>query len=805
MIKLLVYNDTGTVELDTYGDENINITYGIDDLRNIENKVGDYSKVFDLPATKNNNRYFGYLHDLQSDVSQYNTLNGQKCELFINNISVFEGLLYLNEIVKLDNETKYKVNLLGESVRLIEVLGDATIADLDFSELANNFTNSNITSISGVTTTTGTTTEAVLYSLIQNLGVVGDSGGNILQMISSKNVQPFVRMHNIVNKIFDFAGFQYESNFFDSTLKQIFMDTGLSDSRIEGTTGIAERHIQTNASATVISTPIVPHLFQSALTPDYTLNPQFPTIITDNFSFDNVHNITTSFTQIPFNVEPSTTALGGVNDAGNIMSANGLVTSPADNFSVSIAIRLKVFATENETITVIARQTAAGTGTVTDHTLTEFVMPAVQNSIFFQAGGSTQQTINYSHISAFSSQDIILDAGDTLDFRIKKSGGDAHIALHIHNWNDLSGQAEQTGNFVPGTNDCAEHLNAPFTISGGFKFYGSGATFTSGTMTTNNFANALCLSLDIDTQNAGNTLSVTPTGLTPNAIHTRMHDNHGEVKLADILKDLVKMFNLVIENRNGILKIEPYSDFISSGSSKDWSSKIDTTEIVQNYERVPSKITWRYNNDEDDAVLNSYKAATGDEYGSMSINLPVDYVDEKEIKLEVFSAMAYQHLYSGLRYSTCYAIKDGVYENIENKPRLIFKNTTSLISTSVNDISGIYTNNSYRAMSHFDKYPANMTSFSESLNFGYTQNQLIAQSFSATPRNLYNEYWFNYVNERYTAERVLVKCKAYLNETDIQGFSFADTITIQNQQFRVVKIEYSAGQSGLAKLEMLKL
>ena len=55
MIKLLVYNDSGTVELDTYGDENINITYGIDDLRNIESKVGDYSKVFDLPATKNNN------------------------------------------------------------------------------------------------------------------------------------------------------------------------------------------------------------------------------------------------------------------------------------------------------------------------------------------------------------------------------------------------------------------------------------------------------------------------------------------------------------------------------------------------------------------------------------------------------------------------------------------------------------------------------------------------------------------------------------------------------------------------------
>ena len=792
MIRLVVYNDNGTVELDTYGDENINITYAVDDLRNIESKVGDYSKSFDLPATKNNNRYFGYLHDLQSKVAQYDTLKGQKCELFINGISVFEGLLYLNEIVKLDNETKYKVNLLGESIRLIEVLGDATIADLDFSEMAHNFTNSNITSITGVTTTAGTTTEAVLYSLVQNLGIVGNSSGHIVQMTASRNVQPFVRMHNIVNKIFDFAGFQYESNFFDTKLKEIFMDTGLSDFRIEGDVGTAERHIQFDANATVYSTPTIPHLFESTLIPTYTYQ-QFPTLISTNFSFDNVHDITTNFTNIPFNVEPSTTALGGTNDVGNIMSTNGTVTSPADDFSVSVSIRLKVFATENETITVIARQNA-GAADETDHTLTEFVMPDIQNSIFFQTGGSSLQQINYADISASTSQDIILNAGDTLDFRIKKSGGDAWIAKSIHNWNDLSGNVTQT--FTPGGNDCAEHIND----SSSTKFYSGGG---AGTLTEIADTNAMCLDLDIDNQNAGNTLSVIPTGLTPNAIHTRMHDNHGEVKLADILKDLVKMFNLVIENRNGILKIEPYNDFITSGRSKDWSSKIDITEIVQNYERVPSKITWRYNNDEDDVKLNQYKAATGKEYGAMTIELPVDYVDEKEIQLEVFSSTAFQRLSNNLRYSTCYGIKDGVYENIENKPRLIFKNPT-LVSTTINDITGIYTSNSYRAMSHFDKYPTNMTALSESLNFGYTQSQYISVSFT-TPQNLYNKYWFNYVNERYTEERVLVKCKAYLNETDIQTFSFADTITIQNQQYRVVKIEYSAGQSGLAKLQMIKL
>ena len=804
MIRLVVYNARGTIELDTYGSENINITYAIDDLRDIESKVGDYSKSFDLPATKTNNRYFGYLHDLQSDVSQYDTLNGQKCELFINGISVFEGLLYLNEIVKLDNETKYKVNLLGESVRLLEVLGDATLADLDFTDLSHNFTNANITSITGVTNTAGSVTEGIQYSLIQNLGIVANSNGDITEMISSKNVQPFVRMWNIIQKIFAFAGFEYESNFFDSTLKQVFMDTGLNDSTIEGTTGAAERAIAYSAAqgVNVVSNPYIDWLFAADLPPSYS-GSNFPLISSDRFIFGNVHDITTSYTQLPFNYEPTQVLSGtGTNDIGNIMGTNGLVTSPADGFEVAIVLRLQIFATENETITVIARQTAAGTGTVTDHEMGSFTMPDIQNSIFFQQGGASQQQINYRNFACQinAANPIILNAGDTLDFRIKKSGGDAWVARYRHVWTPLQGQAQSIS--IP-PNACADFLNQGTNAGIGVDRFYKGDNPSLGTVSDVDHTNAMCLSLSLSNNYSANYVRVSPVGLTPDAIQHKIHKNHGDVKLADILKDLVKMFNLVIENRNGVLKIEPYSTFITSGSSKDWSSKIDITEIVQNYERIPSKITWRYNNDEDDAKLNQYKAGTGEEYGSMTIELPVDYIDEKEIQLEVFSATVFQHLSSGIRYSTCYSFEDGVYEEIENKPRLVFKNPT-LVTANIVDLANIYTNQSYRALGHFDAYPTAITATSESLNFGYTQNQFIATSFTQ-PQNLYNKYWFQYINERYTAERVLVKCKAYLTETDIQAFSFADTITVQNQQYRVVKIEYSAGQSGLAKLQMIKI
>lgn len=790
MIRLIVHTDRGIEELDTYGDENINITYAVDDLRNIESKVGDYSKIFDLPATKNNNRYFGYLHDLQSDVTQYNTLVGHRCELSINGILVFEGLLYLNEIVKLDNETKYKVNLLGESIRLIEVLGDATLSDLDFTDLSHDFTNANIDNSGtvGVTTTSGSVTEGVYYSLIQNLGIVNSSGN--LTITSTKNYQPFVRLKTILDKIFEFASMEYDSDFFNVGLfDKIYMDTGLNDDTIEGTHSLAHRRMGITAPATV-STPTVTKLFEknvgifssTSSTPPFTTT--YHTIsLGDQFTFENIHDITTSYTKLVFGVEP-TTYNGVSNDTGSIMGADGKVTAPTNDFNLDVELRLQIFATQNETITVAYQLN--GSSYVEIGT---FDMPDIANTSFGQAAPLTDQQIVYKNL-VFNTN-ITLDAGDEIEWFIKKSGGDAWVSRYRYEWYQLDDGTTLTS----GNTTCEDHYAG---TEPRLWFAPVGTTFTN-----NGASRKLCVSYDKSTTYQGNYVTVTPTNLVPDAIQHRIHTNHGDIKLADILKDIIKMFNLVIENRNGILKIEPYNSFITSGNSKDWSSKIDTTEILQNYERVPSQITWRYNNDADDAKLNEYLTKTGKEYGSMTIDLPVDYVDKKEIKLSVFSAMAFTRLYVGARYSGCYSFQDGVYENFENNPRLIFKNET-VVNTGITDDTGIYTEQKYRAGSHFQNYPSDLISTDHSLNFGYTQSLFLSVSFT-TPINLYNGFWFDYINERYTAERVLVKCKAYLNETDIQTFSFADTITVQNQQYRVVKIEYSAGQSGLAKLEMIKL
>ena len=824
MIRLVIYARE-TFELDTYGDENIAITYNIDDITNVESKFGNYSKTFDLPATKKNNKFFQQLYDLQSDVSQFSTLKGHKCQLFSNDISIFEGLLYLNEIVKVETEIKYRVNLVGETIRFIDALGDATISDLDFTELSNELSLTNIENSASndptvtVTTVNPTgTTKDIYYSYIQNGGIIGSGAGNIHDHFPPMNIQMFVKLKNIVDKIFEFAGFDYQSGFLDNMLETIFMDTGLHDRRFRDDIGRAFTHIDASSSAT-ISTEQIDHLFLSDEIKPFGGQGNINNTITTNFEFDVVQNITSSYEQIKFSIEPTQDPLYfNDNDTGNILtvtSSGATLTAPAVSFSAFMQMELHLFAEPGIQINVEIRETPSGGGSTTNTTFTR-VVPALADTIFGDVGCDTNQNLVYHKIAI--NQAIALQPSSTMQFFIKTvgtgdlGGTDAFICRKEHTFQDYSNQ----GGIFTGAFNMSSGLFAQQSASGTIRYFyesdglGSGANQTIKTnssildlrLTDAFFPNAFNPA-QVSPNTQHNFLYIRPLSGTPFATQTRLHDNHGKVKLADIIKDLFKMFNLVSEQRGQKLFIEPFNDFMQTGTTKNWSTKVDSTEIVQNYEKVPSKITWKYNNDKDDSRLKKYEQETAQEYGSMTVNLPVDYIDEKVIKLDVFSAMVFEQNSSGLRYPTCYAENNGVFEPIKNAPRLIFKQPHKVVATVFSSTFSNFNTTHYRVGSHMKDYPDQMHSAKPDLNFGYTQNVFISTPYQHGA-NLYLSYWYDYIQQRFTNERVLVKAKVYLTETDILNFSFADTIIIDNQNYKIVKIEYNAGKKGLAKLEMLK-
>ncbi len=147
----LVFTDLadGQVICDLYEDEDIPLSLSIDNFKNVAEKTQSYSKDFNLPATKRNNRIFTQIFEITNSVENnpesFNPYVQTQCVLKQDGNVIFKGFLKLIDIVNKDGEISYNVNLYSESIILVDVLQNRLFRDLDFDELTHDYNKTNIT------------------------------------------------------------------------------------------------------------------------------------------------------------------------------------------------------------------------------------------------------------------------------------------------------------------------------------------------------------------------------------------------------------------------------------------------------------------------------------------------------------------------------------------------------------------------------------------------------------------------------------------------------------------------------------
>ena len=291
--------------------------------------------------------------------------------------------------------------------------------------------------------------------------------------------------------------------------------------------------------------------------------------------------------------------------------------------------------------------------------------------------------------------------------------------------------------------------------------------------------------------------------LTDEAILAR----RGEIRLADVISDLTKIFNLNIEdNSNRNLAIEPYVDYITN-TVIDWTNKADFNETVIEPLNIPKNIKFRHAEDEQDYYKNRYKQLNGIDFGGLNLNFDVDSDEEITIQTEVFSAPYTKRFFNTyIQHITEY---DDSYKSYDNKPRLVFKKGTNftdgIYQTGYTDFSEL--NTKYANATMYDENLEDCTTDTETLLFGTVyQQEFLNGGFTQPINTLFNKYWLSYINENYTEENVqILKINIKLTPTDINNFKFSYKVRIKNQLYRVNKIEYNTDVTKLAKVELLRI
>lgn len=210
-------------ELDVNQDFSHQITYAIDDIRNLDSKSTSFTKTIVLPATTRNNKLLGNIFELSnsnftidSSPNVYYNFNASKsanARIDVNSIQVMKGSLRLMEIIIDGENIEYEIAVFGELGGLISALGTKYIHDLNFSAYDHQYSIEYIQS-SWALPSRG---DGIYYPLI-DYGQV--SHPNDVQLAKHNYLitafRPALYVYDYINKIITGAGYTWESEFLNT-------------------------------------------------------------------------------------------------------------------------------------------------------------------------------------------------------------------------------------------------------------------------------------------------------------------------------------------------------------------------------------------------------------------------------------------------------------------------------------------------------------------------------------------------------------------------------------------------------------
>ena len=251
--------DDGQVICDLYEDEDLPLTLSVDEFKNVAEKPQSYSKAFNLPATKKNNRIFDHIFEITRHLDggspQFNPYQKTQCVLKQDGLLIFQGYLRMLDIVDKEGEISYNVNLYSEVIALADLLKDKKFSDLDFTELTHAYDRFNIKLSNNNGVSSGQTTpityinpntsgfrtdfNTVKYPFIDWTGQLTIANGltnatsGFIELASLEQAfRPCINIKYLIDRIFAQSDIQftYNSDFFNTTeFSELFMDFNWGD------------------------------------------------------------------------------------------------------------------------------------------------------------------------------------------------------------------------------------------------------------------------------------------------------------------------------------------------------------------------------------------------------------------------------------------------------------------------------------------------------------------------------------------------------------------------------------------------
>lgn len=227
-------------EVDLFDDESVTLTQTIQNVMDIEKVFTDFSKTFNVPASKNNNKIFKHFHN--PNIIGFDARYKKDAELHLNYKLFKKGKIKLEGATRKDNKAHtYKLTFFGNTISLKDLIGEDKLDALTYINkyFTFEYTNSNIKLYmeNGLDVTVGDEvfTDAIIFPLITHTKrLIYDSGhdANNVNTETTNNIayinnadygleisqlKPALKVHAIIKAIESQYNLEFSTDFFSTT------------------------------------------------------------------------------------------------------------------------------------------------------------------------------------------------------------------------------------------------------------------------------------------------------------------------------------------------------------------------------------------------------------------------------------------------------------------------------------------------------------------------------------------------------------------------------------------------------------
>jgi hypothetical protein len=289
--------------------------------------------------------------------------------------------------------------------------------------------------------------------------------------------------------------------------------------------------------------------------------------------------------------------------------------------------------------------------------------------------------------------------------------------------------------------------------------------------------------------------------------------NSPKMKQIDFLRAVITMMNLsVIPDKSSpnTLLFEPIGDFINSGSTLDWTKKLDIDKDISIYptnEFQRKSLKWTYKPD-GDAFNQLFQDQAGRTYGQIEFkDTGNDFATGEQVSQIEFRPTPCNQVAGTNIIIPRFVTASG--EFFAFGPRVLYQ-PNSVTGVKVYDFdTATVTDTEVLLLNHYASSPINVPV--DDLNFG---QETPLHPIESRPYNtLYNRYHRTYMRELYGGlgagdlfdQALIMEAHFHLTLLDIHNLSFADQIFIKDTYWRILEVnDYVVGEDQTTRVKLIK-